>query len=84
MIGLLVTIELLSKNNCVQCNATVRSLNKANATYSKFDMSQDVEYLDIALGLGYNQAPVVLIKDSEGNITDSWSGFNPEKIAEYV
>lgn len=79
-----MTIELLSKINCVQCNATVRSLDKANATYSKFDMSQEVEYLDIALGLGHSQAPVVLIKDEEGNITDHWSGYNPEKIAEYV
>lgn len=79
-----MTIELLSKNNCVQCNATTRTLDKAEATYLKIDMSQDFEALELARELGYQQAPVVLIKDSEGNITDHWSGFNPEKIAEYV
>lgn len=77
-------ITLLSKPACVQCNATVRSLDKAGAEYAKVDMSQEVDALELARGLGYQQAPVVLIKDEEGNITDHWSGFNPEKIAEYV
>lgn len=77
-------ITILSKPSCVQCNATVRSLDKAGAEYTKIDMSQEVEALELARSLGHQQAPVVLIKDSEGNITDSWSGFNPEKIAEYV
>lgn len=77
-------ITLLSKPACVQCNATVRSLDKAGAEYAKIDMSQEVEALDLARSLGYQQAPVVLIKNEDGKITDHWSGFNPEKIAEYV
>lgn len=79
-----MTIELLSKNNCVQCNATIRSLDKAGADFTKTDMSQDLSALEFARELGYQQAPVVLIKDDSGNVTDHWSGFNPEKIAEYV
>lgn len=77
-------ITLLSKPACVQCNATVRSLDKAGAEYAMIDMSQEVEALDLARSLGYQQAPVVLIKNEDGKITDHWSGFNPEKIAEYV
>lgn len=77
-------ITILSKPSCVQCNATVRSLDKAGAEYTKIDMSQEVEALELARSLGHQQAPVILIKNDEGSITDHWSGFNPEKIAEYV
>lgn len=77
-------ITLLSKPSCVQCNATVRTLDKSGAEYAKVDMSQEFEALELARSLGYQQAPVVLIKDENGTITDHWSGYNPEKIAEYV
>lgn len=77
-------ITVLSKPSCVQCNATTRALDKSGTVYTKMDMSQDLSALEFARGLGYQQAPVVLIKDESGNVTDHWSGFNPEKIAEYV
>lgn len=30
--------------------------------------------------LGYQEFPVVMVKDSDGKTIDSWSGFQPAKI----
>lgn len=79
-----MTIELLSKPACVQCNATVRALDKKGVEYTKTDMSQEVEALDLARSLGHQQAPVILIKDEDGTIVRHWSGFDPENIEKYV
>lgn len=77
-----MTVELFSKNGCVQCNASERALKKFGVDYAKTNMSQDMEAFDYVINLGFQAAPVILVKDDEGNITDSWSGFNPDKIAE--
>lgn len=79
-----MTIELLSKPSCVQCNATVRALDKKGAEYAKTDMSQKVEALELARSLGHQQAPVILIRNEDGKIIEHWSGFDPEKIEKYV
>ena len=47
-------------------------------------MSLDPEALEAAKGLGYLQAPVVVVRDAENNIVDHWSGFRPEKIDLYA
>lgn len=78
-----MTIEVYSKPACVQCNATYRALDKSDVSYSKTDMSQDVNALDLVRSLGFQQAPVVLVRDGE-EIVDSWSGFRPDKIKELV
>jgi len=79
-----MTIELLSKPSCVQCVATERNLKGKKADYTKTDLTQDAAALETAKGFGYLQAPVVLVRDADNNIVDHWSGFRPEKIAEYV
>ena len=67
-------VTVYSKPACVQCNATYRALDKAGVPYEVVDMSQNPSALDTIRSLGFMQAPVV-VTDS-----DSWSGFQPDKI----
>ena len=71
-----MTVTVYSKPACVQCNATVRALDKKGIEYDVIDMSQDMDALERVRALGYMQAPVVMTK------ADHWSGFRPDKIAE--
>lgn len=76
-----MTVEFLSKPACVQCVATQVTLVENNIDFTKIDMSIDLEARDLAKSLGFMQAPVILVRDEEGNIVEKWSGFHPEKIA---
>lgn len=71
-----MSVTVYSKPACVQCNATVRALDKKGITYNVIDMSQDMEALEQVRAMGYMQAPVVMAGE------DHWSGFRPDKIAE--
>lgn len=75
-----MTIEVYSKPACVQCNATYRALEKRNLDYTATDITEDAEALAFVKGLGYMQAPVVVVKDDNGDIVSQWSGFRPEKV----
>lgn len=77
-------VTVFSKPACVQCNATYRALDKQGTEYAKVDVSQDLASLEYIQELGFQQAPVVILKDSDGVIQDSWSGFDPDKIAQLV
>jgi glutaredoxin-like protein NrdH len=79
-----MVLELLSKPACVQCTATKRTFDSKGAEYKTTDLTQDADALAEAKGLGYMAAPVVLVRDAVGNLVDHWSGFRPEKIAQYV
>lgn len=71
-----MTVTVFSKPACVQCNATVRALDKKGIEYDVVDMSQDMDALERVRALGYMQAPVVMAG------SDHWSGFRPDKIAD--
>ena len=70
-----MTVTVYSKPACVQCNATVRALDKKGIEYDVSDMSQDMDALERVRALGYMQAPVVMAG------SEHWSGFRPDKIA---
>lgn len=76
-----MTVELLSKPACVQCDATHMTLDEMNVEYTTKDMSKDKDALALAKSFGFMQAPVVVVRDAAGAIVDKWSGFRPEKIA---
>jgi len=63
-----------TKNNCVQCDATKRMMDKLGVEYSTINISDNPDELDKLIELGYRAAPVV-ITDS-----DSWAGFQPDRI----
>ena len=63
-----------TKPSCVQCDMTKRMLNNLGVDYDTVDITQDPAALEMILGMGFTSAPVVITS------TDSWSGFNPDKI----
>jgi len=63
-----------TKPSCVQCDMTKRMLNNLGVDYNTVDITQDSAALEMILNMGFQSAPVVITD------TDSWSGFNPDKI----
>lgn len=70
-------VTVYSKPACVQCNATIRALEKKGISYRVVDVASDADALERVRALGYMQAPVVITSDN-----DHWSGFRPDKIQE--
>jgi glutaredoxin-like protein NrdH len=63
-----------TKDNCVQCVATKKMMDKLGVPYDTVDITDNPEELDKLIALGYRAAPVVITEN------DSWAGFNPAKI----
>ena len=78
------SMTVYSKPKCVQCNATYRDLDKKGIEYSSVDISQDLEAYEFAVSLGHMSAPVVVVRDEEGNVSEHWAGYDPEKIGQYA
>jgi glutaredoxin-like protein NrdH len=69
-----MTVTVYTKDNCVQCEATKRHLDKLEITYSTVNITNDIRALDKLISLGYRSAPVVVTDD------DSWAGYVPDKL----
>lgn len=67
-------VQVFSKKQCVQCDATYRALDAKGIEYEVIDVTADDAALDRVKSLGYMQAPVVVTDE------DHWSGFRPDKI----
>jgi glutaredoxin-like protein NrdH len=63
-----------TKPSCVQCDMTKKMLDKIGVDYKTVDIMEDSDALEMILGMGFKSAPVVITD------TDSWAGFNPDKI----
>ena len=70
-----MSVTVYSKPQCVQCDATYRALDKKGVEYTVVDVTKDAEAMEMILGLGHLQAPVVVAGD------EHWSGFRPDNIA---
>lgn len=82
-------ITVYSKPRCPQCDATKRLLNKMSAPYAKADVTEDDVAHSFVKSLGYQQVPVVVVRDRHAdagedgrgdNIVEHWSGFRPDRI----
>lgn len=69
-----MAIEVYSKPNCVQCDATYKALEKHGLEFTTIDLSSDPDALAMVKGLGYQSAPVVM---ADG---EHWAGFRPDRI----
>ena len=80
-------LSVYTKNNCVQCEATEKTLEKQSLVkgldYTTIDLEKNPDALAYVKKLGYNQAPVVVYKgdslDEQGS-QESWAGFRPDII----
>lgn len=82
-------ITVYSKPRCPQCDATARLLNRMGAPYAKVDVTEDDVAYAFVKQLGYQQVPVVVVRDRHAttgddergdNIVEHWSGFNPDRV----
>lgn len=71
-----MAVTVYTKPNCVQCDATKRTMDKLGITYDTVDITVDTEAFDKIIALGFKAAPVVITDN------DAWAGFNPAKISE--
>lgn len=70
------TLTVYSKEACVQCDATKRSLGKKAIAYIEVMLETVPEKLEEFKEMGHMSAPIV------DTGTEVWSGFRPDKIAE--
>lgn len=71
-----------SKPSCVQCTATYRALKKGEIDHSTVDIMEDeAAYAFVTGELGHSAAPVVVVRDTAGEIVAHWSGFKPDHVA---
>ena len=68
-------VTVYSLPNCVQCNATMRTMDKLGIEYRIESASDHAESLKKR---GYRSAPIVRVETD--SYEDWWSGFKPEKI----
>lgn len=65
---------LYTKPGCVQCKMTRKDLTRRGVPFDEVDITEDHDALSFVVGLGYKQAPVVVVGDTH------WSGFRPDKV----
>ncbi len=68
-------VTVYTKPDCVQCDATKRTLNKYEIPFIEIDLSDNVDVLDRLKAAGWRRAPIVETADGE-----MWSGFRPDRI----
>ena len=79
-------VTIYQTPNCVQCRQTKRVLDSKKVVYDVIDLSQHPEHAEMVKELGYTQAPVVIVTDSNGK-TSHWSGFrlsNLDNLAKMI
>lgn len=72
-------INVYSKAHCPQCTATYRKLKALGLPFNSIDVTEDADALAFIRTLGYQQAPVVVVREGE-DIKKHWSGFRPDLL----
>lgn len=75
-------ITVYTKDNCMQCLMTTRRFQQYHVPVTLDDITTE-KNLDLASRLNHQQAPMVIVTDTDGDTVAHWSGFNPEKIQTY-
>ncbi len=77
-------IDVYSKPNCQQCVATYRKLKALGLPFNSYDVTEDHAAAALVRALGYQQAPVVVVRVGEdAKIKEHWSGFRPDLLKKY-
>lgn len=79
-----MNITVYSKPRCQQCMATKRKLDAFAVLYETIDITEDPGSEQLVKRLGHQQAPVVVVRDANGDMIDHWSGFRPDRIKKAV
>ena len=77
-------ITVYSKPNCLQCTATYRKLKALGLPFNSIDVTEDAAALAFIRALGYQQAPVVVVREGKDEkMKEHWSGFRPDLLKKY-
>lgn len=76
---MLVTVYSLPSSVCVKCRAVEISLRRKGITAKKVLVDENPEALEYIKGLGYSEAPVIVVTDGD-EVIDHWSGFSDDKL----
>ena len=76
-----MVIDVYSKPNCPQCSATYRKLKALGLPFNSINVTEDAEAAKFVRELGYSAAPVVVVREGEGEeVKKHWSGFRPDLL----
>jgi len=76
-------VKVITRPACQPCKMTLRRFGDYDLTIIDSAVDSNTA-LDLANQLGYSAAPIVVVYDGDGNITDHWTGFVPDKIDSVV
>ncbi len=79
-----LVFAVYTKDNCPQCVATTRRLDREGVHYSEVPIEERPGVLAYAQEQGWTSAPVVMVHDVTGQLVAAWSGYRPDKIKEVV
>lgn len=74
-----MSLELYTKDNCIQCKMTKRFLTEHNISFEERNLSSSPEYITYLKNKGLASVPV-LEQDSQALI----SGFRPDLLKQLV
>jgi glutaredoxin-like protein NrdH len=77
----IMEVSVFSLPDCMQCDATVITLESLSVPYETTKLDQDPEAKNLIKTLGFMQAPVVIVYN-KGEVVSSWSGFRPDRLEE--
>jgi len=69
-------VTVYTKPDCPQCTMTKKQLDRLGIEHRVIDVTVDPDAHAYVTGLGYQQAPVVVVGDGEQH----WGGFSPDKL----
>ncbi len=71
----MITVTVYTKPACIQCEWTKKHLDRAGVAYDLLDVTESDDALATVKGLGYLQAPVVVLSNGQ-----HWGGFRPDNL----
>lgn len=69
-------VTVYTKPSCPQCDMTKKLLDRLGVEHTTVDVTADPDAHAYVTGLGYQQAPVVVVGDGEAH----WGGFRPDHL----
>ena len=79
-------ITVFHQPNCQPCRLTMKMLDKLGATYDSRSLDDGSPESALALSnakaLGMTSAPIVELRNAEGEIVRTISGYNPKALRE--
>lgn len=78
------TFEIMTQPGCQPCLFTEKKFSKHEIPFEARDIRQDADAFALCRELGYSGTPVVVVRNGDGEITDHWNEYRPDRIQGYA